>query len=143
VKKTYSWNSPGITISLDSSAGQKCLDIIVGCTFDCNKFTHQLPTFDESAEQTNSFLRLDMAIDSLRIRHVLQQDLAHLQRGFSKSDLQDFDVPSLVRRHEHQFNNQRTKKTTCLLLNPLKVPIFDSQKPLRKQDLQLFHKKIF
>ena len=87
-----------------------------------------------------------MAIDSLRICHVLQHDLAHLQRSFSESDLQKFDVPSLIPRQERQFviqqfNNKGTK-TAHLLLNPLKVAIFDGQKPLRKQDLKLFHEKI-
>ena len=101
--------------------------------------------FRRKNRATNSFLRLDMAIDSLRICHVLQHDLAYLQRSFSESDLQNFDVPSLIPRHERQFIVQqfkRTKKAVYLLFNPLKVPILDGQKSLRKQDLKLFYKKI-
>ena len=48
---------------------------------------------NERVKTTNSFLRLDMPINSLRI---LQHDLTQLQRSFSKLDLQRFDVPSLI-----------------------------------------------
>jgi len=112
---TYSRNCPGMTISLDSSAGQKCLDIIMGCSFDCNKahISFQLST---KSGTTNSFLRLDMPVDSLRICHILQYDLAHLRRSFSTSDLQNFDVTSLIQRHERQFIIQQQKdEGDCLL----------------------------
>lgn len=46
-----------------------------------------------------------MPINSLPICHVLQHDLTHLQRSFSESDLQNFDVPSLIPRHERQFDD--------------------------------------
>ena len=98
----------GMIISLDASARQKGSDIILGCRLDCNK-THISFQLSTKSGTTNSFLRLDMPIDSLQICHVLQHDLAHLRRSFSKSDLQNFDVPSRIRKNDRQFIIQQQK----------------------------------
>lgn len=40
-------------------------------------------------------LRLDMLVYTLGIRHISEHDLTNLQRGFSKTNLENLQVPAL------------------------------------------------
>ena len=48
---------------------------------------------------TDLILRMDVLIDTPRLGHVPQHDLADLKGSFAKPDLQDFDIAPLMQRH--------------------------------------------
>jgi hypothetical protein len=63
-----------------------------------------------------------MLIDSLRVSHVLQHDLANLQCRFSKANFQDFDISTLDTAISFGSEGNGTDKSTSLFF---KIAVFD------------------
>jgi hypothetical protein len=74
------------------NCGQKWREMIVGCITDCVTLA-----FDRGAQlpRTHRTLKLNMLIYSPRIGHILEHHLANLQRGFSKANLENLQIPTL------------------------------------------------
>jgi hypothetical protein len=87
-----------------------------------------------------------MPVYALRVRHVLQHHLAHLQRRLPEADLEDLDVPALPRKKSAWASiSQSTEHLEAfmyLLFDLLKVVVRDRKEALREEHLQLPHEQV-
>ena len=79
-----------------------------------------------------------MLINPPRVRHIAQHDLAHLQRGFSEPNLQDFDVAPLYTAYQHPFLPFAEFMTHLTLI----VAIRNGKQPLGEEDLELLDEEV-
>lgn len=92
---------------------------------------------------TYRLLGLYMLVDSLGIGHILEHDLANLQRSFAEPDLQNLNIsPLQIRRVFMRKFNEKDGMVTYFLLDLIGLIITSSEQSLGQQNLKFFYEEI-
>lgn len=89
---THCWSFGGKRSEEDGTGGQNILEITSGCTEDYNVSTMYLA----SLGGTHLQLPLDVIIDTFRVGHVFEHDIADLENGFTEAYLEQLDCTDLI-----------------------------------------------
>ncbi len=89
---THCWSFGGKRSEEDGTGGQNILEITSGCTEDYNVSTMYLA----SLGGTHLQLPLDVIIDTFRVGHVFEHDIADLEGLLAKAQLERFDNANLI-----------------------------------------------